>query len=260
MDASHSTHRQCRERLKTHNQETEAPGPTRFYNKTTMAEGEGRQLSALERAEAASLETQGLVDKALARQKWRASVGLAAPDSPSSVLHQEPQKGCSADKDGGCGTACGTGCGAGCGAVHQSTPPSPTTGLCEFFGSVCRALVEPPGFDGEEMLKFCQSWVVIGDCRAATAVVAALQKAGKRVSSFNPRVGGRNPLSPPNAIVDVIALVDTKSAEGLGLMEQAAAAGVRNVWIQLGAASSAELETYCRKQGLSVHQVCEHAV
>ena len=116
------------------------------------------------------------------------------------------------------------------------------------------------GTPGERMLAK-RSWAVIGDVlhpsKPARSVVEKLEAAGKTVYRVNPRdTSGTlyKSLAEVGTSIDVIDLI-INSRDGLPLMEQAADLGIKQVFIQPGAAST-EIEALCERRGIEVHHGC----
>lgn len=115
----------------------------------------------------------------------------------------------------------------------------------------------PPG----ERMIAAQNWAVLGDVlntkKAASAVVKKLQTCGKTVHCVNPndQTGTlHKDLKSVGAPIDVIDLI-INSSQGLMLMTEAADLGIKQVFIQPGAASP-EILQLCADRGIEVHQGC----
>ena len=105
------------------------------------------------------------------------------------------------------------------------------------------------------------NWAVIGDvlnpAKPAARVVSTLKNDGKTVHLINPRdktgtcFAGLQDVGQPIDVVDLCI----NHIEGLKQMEQAAALGISQVFIQPGA-ESAEILAFCKDKGIEVFQGC----
>ena len=106
-----------------------------------------------------------------------------------------------------------------------------------------------------------QHWAVLGDVlnpsKAASQVVRRLKHEGKTVHLVNPndKTGTlHKTLKSVGGTIDVIDLI-INSAQGIVLMREAAEMGIKQVFIQPGAASP-EILQFCEASGIEVHQGC----
>ena len=114
---------------------------------------------------------------------------------------------------------------------------------------------------GRLWLKSATSWAVIGDVlnakKPASRVVSTLREAGKTVHLINPRdktgecFAGLSDVGAPIEVVDLCI----NHVEGLKQMEQAAALGIKKVFIQPGAGSEAILD-FCEENNVEVFMGC----
>jgi uncharacterized protein len=114
---------------------------------------------------------------------------------------------------------------------------------------------------GKLWLKSASNWAVIGDVlnaqKPASRVVNTLQEAGKTVHLINPRdktgqcFAGLSDVGKPIEVVDLCI----NHVEGLKQMEQAAALGIKKVFIQPGAGSEAILD-FCEENNVEVFMGC----
>ena len=114
---------------------------------------------------------------------------------------------------------------------------------------------------GRLWLKSATSWAVIGDVlntnKPASRVVSTLREAGKTVHLINPRdktgecFAGLSDVGAPIEVVDLCI----NHVEGLKQMEQAAALGIKKVFIQPGAGSEAILD-FCEENSVEVFMGC----
>jgi predicted CoA-binding protein len=114
---------------------------------------------------------------------------------------------------------------------------------------------------GRLWLKSATSWAVIGDVlnakKPASRVVSTLREAGKTVHLINPRdktgecFAGLSDVGAPIEVIDLCI----NHVEGLKQMEQAAALGIKKVFIQPGAGSEAILD-FCEENNVEVFMGC----
>ena len=105
------------------------------------------------------------------------------------------------------------------------------------------------------------NWAVIGDvlnpAKPASTVVATLKGDGKTVHLINPRDKTGQCFPDLNAVAQPIEVVDLciNHVEGLKQMQQAAALGIKQVFIQPGA-ESPEILSFCEQNNIEVFQGC----
>ena len=143
---------------------------------------------------------------------------------------------------------------------------------------------------GSAAMLEARSWLVVGDvlnaAKPAHAIVQHLTRHQRTVYPLNPRIpdaelmrlreqrrearsragaadgsGGGREMEVSNGLqgldgrqVEVLDLC-IAPALGLPLLQQAAAAGIRRVFIQPGA-ESADILDFCRREGIEAHQGC----
>ena len=120
--------------------------------------------------------------------------------------------------------------------------------------------VADAGSSGSSMIAQ-SSWAVVGDVlhasKPARAVCERLEAAGKTVHRVNPR---DRTGTLPKSLMDVSAQIDVvdliiNPKEGLQVVEEAAALGIRRVFIQPGA-GSLDIEQFCESHNVQFHHGC----
>jgi predicted CoA-binding protein len=109
-----------------------------------------------------------------------------------------------------------------------------------------------------------QSWCVVGDVlnagKVASRIGPHLEMCGKTVVCVNPSSKTvesetlKQSLGAWECHIDTINLI-INPAVGKGIVEDAIARGIKQIWIQPGAASG-EILRMCEQNGVEVHQGC----
>ena len=214
------------------------------------------QVSTIVAAEAVSREAQLFVARAQARQaqaRQRSAAQLGLASAPIGSDNAGGPAGCAEPSLGG---KC---------ATHRVDGVPADGSLCHALGAACSWFFHAP-VTGEEMLRQCIHWVVIGDVlhpqKPASRVVTCLKNAGKTVTLVNPRDTAntevhkslRQASEASSDPIEVISLI-INPYDGLEQMRQAAEVGITNVFIQPGAAS-VDILAFCDDHNISVHEGC----